>query len=171
MPTAKSIWRRSRDVVEGLRDSGQLLPNRAGIEIDGSTFTDDENVIRGLWAELLSLPESFISLEDSFISLGGTSLKAIQVVSRLRSERALVLQAEDIILGNSLSHIAKLAQQQAGEINDDDRDTPFALLREPISLEDLSIAYSDVENAFPITPFQEAAIVNTIMVGKFVRFS
>lgn len=160
-----------RDIVEGLRDSGQLLPDCARTEIDGSASTYNENVIRGLWAELLSLPESYISLEDSFVSLGGTSLEAIQAVSKLRSEHALILQVEDIILGNSLSHIASLVQQQAEKVNDDDRATPFALLREPLSLEYLSIGYSEVEDAFPVTPFQEAAIANTIMGGKSYIYS
>ncbi|KAL8936307.1 MAG: hypothetical protein Q9216_005001 [Gyalolechia sp. 2 TL-2023] len=160
-----------RDIAEGLRDSGQLLPNRAKTEIDGSTFTNNENNLRELWAELLSLPPSYISLEDSFVSLGGTSLEAIQVVARLRSERALILQVEDVILGNSLSHVASLVHQQAEELKDDDPDTPFALLREPFSLEGLTINSSEVEDAFPVTPFQEAAIADTVMGGKSYIYS
>ncbi|KAI3336418.1 putative nonribosomal peptide synthase [Xylariaceae sp. AK1471] len=170
-PNGKVNMASVRDVVEGLRDSGQLLPDRARTDIDGSTFTHNENIIRGLWAEYLSLPESYISLEDSFLSLGGTSLEAIQVVSKLRSEHALILQVEDIILGNSLSRIASVAQKQAEELNNDTHATPFELLREPLSLEDLSIGYSEVEDAFPVTPFQEAAIANTIMGGKTYIYS
>lgn len=98
-----------RDIFEGLSDSGRLLPDRAKIEENGSAFSQNENVIRGLWAKILSLPESYISLEDSFILLGGTSLEAIQVVSKLRSEHTLILKVEDIILGKSLSQIASLA--------------------------------------------------------------
>lgn len=160
-----------RDIVECLRDSGSLLPDIARNESDGSAFTSNENVVRRLWAEFLSLPESYISLEDSFISLGGTSLEAIQVVSRLLSEYALILQVEDIIIDNSLSHIASLAQQQAEEVNDDNRATPFALLREPLPLDYLGIGSSEVEDAFPVTSFQEAAIANTIMGGKNYIYS
>jgi amino acid adenylation domain-containing protein len=161
-----------RKIVEGLADSGQLLPARSGNEVNGIRFTHNESVLRNLWAEVLSLPDSHISLQDSFTSLGGTSLEAIQVVSRLRSEHALTLQVKDIILGDSLSGIAELAQQQTQDgTNKDDRVIPFSLLREPLSLENANIGYSEIEDAFPVTPFQEATIADTIMGGKSFIYS
>jgi amino acid adenylation domain-containing protein len=161
-----------RDIVEGFSSSGRLLPHRSAMEENGSALSHNENVIRRLWAEILSLPESYISLEDSFILLGGTSLEAIQVVSRLRSEHALILQVEDIILGKSLSQIASLVQQGAEEVVQGDHYyTPFALLREPLDLEYLGIEHSEVEDAYPVTPFQEAAIANTLMGGQSYIYS
>ncbi|KAJ5550506.1 non-ribosomal peptide synthetase [Penicillium sp. DV-2018c] len=152
-----------RDIVERHRDSGQLLPHRSKTETNGSALTQDETIVRKLWAELLSMPESDISLGDSFVSLGGTSLEAIQVVSRLRSEHSLNLKVDEIILGTSLSAVARLAEKLDEGISMVDRMTPFALLREPLSPGDLNIELSEIEDAYPVTPFQEAAIANTVM--------
>ncbi|OQE36922.1 hypothetical protein PENCOP_c011G06840 [Penicillium coprophilum] len=160
-----------RVIVEGQRDSGQLLPPRSKTDLNASTLTQNENILRELWAELLSVPESYISLDDSFVSLGGTSLEAIQVVSRLRSEHSLSLKVDDIILSNSLSDVARLAEKLAEAISNQDQITPFALLREPLSSKDLNIEHSEIEDAYPVTPFQEAAIANTVMGGKSYIYS
>jgi acyl-coenzyme A synthetase/AMP-(fatty) acid ligase len=67
-----------RNTVEGLSESGQLLPDRSHLGLEEEdNFTDNEKVVRGMWAKVLSLSESEISLGNSFISLGGTSLEAI----------------------------------------------------------------------------------------------
>lgn len=160
-----------RLIVERQRDSEQLFPHRLKTETNGSALTQSENILRNLWAELLFIPESYISPGDSFVSLGGTSLEAIQVVSRLRSEHSLNLKIDDIILGTSLSAVARLAEKLAEEMSNEDQMTPFALLREPLSSEDLNIDYSEIEDAYPVTPFQEAAIADTVMGGKSYIYS
>ena len=158
-----------RSTVEDLGQSGQLLPERPknGIQDD---FTDNEIVVRSLWAKVLSIAESEISRRDSFISLGGTSLEAIQVVSQLQSEHSLSLRVEDIILGESLSRVAQAAQNQF-EGKADNQPTPFALLKERHSLETFGMGMSEVEDAYPVTPFQEAAIANTMMGGTSYIYS
>ncbi|KAJ5369521.1 non-ribosomal peptide synthetase [Penicillium cosmopolitanum] len=160
-----------RVIVERQRDSGQLFPHRSKTETNGSTLTENENILRKLWAELLSIPESYISLGDSFVSLGGTSLEAIQVISWLLSEHSLHLKVDDIILGASLSAVAGLVEKLAEEVSDEDQITPFALLREPLSSEYAKVEHSEVEDAYPVTPFQEAAIANTLMGDKSYIYS
>ncbi|PYI02181.1 nonribosomal peptide synthase [Aspergillus sclerotiicarbonarius CBS 121057] len=160
-----------RKIVEGLGQSGQLIPDRPKNGANGVSLTDNEKVIRKLWARFLSSPESAISPEDSFISLGGTSLEAIQVVSQLQTEHSLVLRVEDIILGHSLSRVASLIQQPPGVKRVNGRAAPFALLREAPSLERFGISHADVEDAFPVTPFQEAIIANTMMGGTKYIYS
>lgn len=162
-----------RDIVEGLVQSGQLRPNRPKTKTDEPVLTDNENIMRKLWAEFLSIPESEIFLEDSFVSLGGSSLEAIQVVSRLQFQHSLILRVEDIILNKSLSGVANLVQQQTIKINggDNTATTPFLLLREPASLDQSGINMSDIEDAFPVTPFQEAVIANTMMGGTNYVYS
>lgn len=158
-------------IAESQRDSGQLFSQRSKKEINGSELTQSERILRKLWAELLSMPESYISLDDSFVSLGGTSLEAIQVVSKLLSEHSLNLKVNDIILGKSLSAVARLASKPAEGFSDQDQTTPFALLRWPLSSEDLNIEHSKIEDAYPVTPFQEAAIANTVMGGNNYIYS
>ena len=65
-------------MVEALGESGQLLPEWLSIgSREECDLIDSEKVIQSLWAKVLSLLESEISLKDSFISLSGTLLKAI----------------------------------------------------------------------------------------------
>jgi amino acid adenylation domain-containing protein len=162
-----------RDFVDGLADSGKLFPDRERTEYDDSVFTHNEAVIRRLSAELLSIPETYMSLDDSFISLGGTSLEAIQIVSRLRVEHGLVLKIEDILLGSSLAYVAECAKEYVEEVNSKSGQhiDPFTPLRESLSLDDVGIRHDEVEDAYPVTPFQEASIADTIMGGKNYIYS
>lgn len=162
-----------REMVERLGESGQLLPERSHQDSAESSLTKNEKIVRSLWSKYLSLAESDISLEDSFISLGGSSLEAIQVVSQLQSVHGLSLQVRDILLGTSLSQVAGSVQRQVAteEKNDTDDPTSSALSRVAPSVEDLGITISEVEDAFFVTPFQEAAIANTLLGGTSYIYS
>ncbi|GIC87449.1 putative nonribosomal peptide synthase [Aspergillus udagawae] len=161
-----------RKTVEGLGESGQLLPERCHMRVkEEGNLTDNEMVVRSLWAKILSLPESEISLGDSFISLGGTSLEAIQVVSQLQLVHGLSLRVEDILLGDSLSGVARAVQPQLAEEKADNDTTSSASFQVSPSIENFGIGISDIEDAFPVTPFQEAAIANTMMGGTSYIYS
>ncbi|EAW21021.1 putative nonribosomal peptide synthase [Aspergillus fischeri NRRL 181] len=161
-----------RKTVEALGESGQLLPERSHLGLkEESDLTDNEKAIRSLWAKVLPLSESEISLEDSFISLGGTSLEAIQVVSQLQVLHGLSLRVEDILLGETLSQVAAAVQPQLAEEKADNDTSSSALFQVAPSIESLGISISGIEDAFPVTPFQEAAIANTMMGGTSYIYS
>ncbi|KAL2751784.1 hypothetical protein ACRALDRAFT_1078267 [Sodiomyces alcalophilus JCM 7366] len=172
----KVDMRAIRDVVEGLAQSGQLLPNSSSTEIDEAVLTDNERVIRKVWADVLSIPELGIPLKHSFVALGGSSLEAIQAVSQLQSQYSLSLRVQDIILGKSLSHVASLAQHQSDEVEPGQHATstaPFELLPESAmaSLAQLGIDIAEIEDAFPVTPFQEAVVAETMMGATHYIYS
>ncbi|KAL6857396.1 NRPS [Amphichorda felina] len=163
-----------RSMVEDMARSGQLLPNRSNTGIIGATLTATESVLIKLWSEFLPVSELEILPEDSFVSLGGSSLEAIQIVSRLQSQHSLILRVEDIILSDSLSRVASLAQTKSGGTKvDGNGATPakFALLAAPASSELHGISTSEIEDAFPVTPFQEAVIAHTMMGGTSYTYS
>lgn len=160
-----------RKIIEDLGYSGQLLPERSKHGVQDDCLGENEKVIRSLWAKFLYIPEREISIEDSFISLGGTSLEAIQVASQLQSEHSLSVRVEDIILGRSLSHVASVVHEQFGEVKIENDPAPFSLLKERPSLENFDISISEVEDVYPVTPFQEAAIANTMMGGTSYIYS
>ena len=158
-----------RRIVEAMGHSGQLLPasKRCRVELEDQNFTDTERDLRRIWSQFLSLPESDIGLEDSFLGLGGSSLEAIQVVSQFQREHSTSLRVEDVILGTSLSSVASLAHEQSSTNTSraDNPFQPFSLLHDAPSLEHFGIESSEVEDAYPVTPFQEAVIADTMM-GK-----
>lgn len=161
-----------RRTVEALGESGQLLPERLSIgSREERDLTDSEKVVRSLWAKVLSLSESEISLKDSFISLGGTSLKAIQVMSQLQVLHQLSLRVEDILLGETLFQVAAAVQPQPVEGKPDNNTISAALFEVAPSIESVGISISSIEDAFPVTPFQEAAIANIIIGGTSYIYS
>ena len=70
--TVKSIAKRCRSRIEHSADSSVYVGPRNSIE----------ESIAGIWAEILGVKP--IGVHDNFFDLGGHSLKATQVVSRLR---------------------------------------------------------------------------------------
>ena len=58
-------------------------PDLTGSTADTSLQTPIEEMVAGIWAEVLGLPDG-IGRHDNFFALGGHSLSAIQVGSRLR---------------------------------------------------------------------------------------
>ncbi|MEU2074854.1 amino acid adenylation domain-containing protein [Streptomyces sp. NPDC013489] len=57
---------------------------------------DVETVVRGLWARALGLPGSAIGLDDDFRALGGSSLKAMEVLAGLEDAFGVVLRPSDV---------------------------------------------------------------------------
>jgi amino acid adenylation domain-containing protein len=163
-----------RNFVQELGNSGQLHPDKKRLEHDNRTFNINETILRRLWSELLSIPEANISLSDSFISLGGSSLEAIQIVSKLRTEHDLVLQTEDLLLGSSLANISATLKEEVEEASlENNRAFNLSTLRDSLALTDISIEDHEVENAYAVTPFQESAIADTMMGGRnyiYTRF-
>jgi amino acid adenylation domain-containing protein len=162
----KIDMRQIQTIVQKLHQSGQLLPTGSKHGAESSIFTKDQKLMKNIWSRFLSIPESVIALEDSFIGLGGTSFEAIQVVSELQTEHSLNLRVEDILLGESLLRVADaIRDQRSRKLIEVVALTPFSLLPRMPSLDRFSINLSKVEDAFPVTPFQEAIIANTLMGG------
>lgn len=156
-------------VVNNLAHSGQLRPDRTISRTLSSGFTTNERLVRDLWAETLSISANEISSKHSFLSLGGTSLEAIQVVSKMQAAHGLALRVEDILLGESLAHVAALCKH-----DDVVRGPPqgqWSDTYEPASLEQFGIVASEVDDVFPVTPFQEAVIADSILGGTHYIYS
>ncbi|MFE4309475.1 SDR family NAD(P)-dependent oxidoreductase [Streptomyces sp. NPDC056891] len=57
---------------------------------------DVEAVVRGIWARALGLPGSAIGLDDDFRALGGSSLKAMEVLAGLEDAFDVALRPSDV---------------------------------------------------------------------------
>ncbi|KAF2836604.1 nonribosomal peptide synthase [Patellaria atrata CBS 101060] len=155
-----------RKKVESLALYGRLLPPGSRGEANEDDLNDNERIVRKVWSEFLPVQESDILLEDSFIALGGSSLEAVQIASKLHSEYSLTLRVEDVILGGSLAQVAALIQVKPHEEFESNVGIgPFGLMQENFHVEDLGLKSSDIEDVFPVTPFQEGVITNAVMGG------
>ena len=72
-----------------------------------------EESLAGIWQEVLSLPEGSIGRNDSFFDLGGSSLKAIQLISRIFKKHEVQLSIGEIFNNGSLKDQAALINQSS----------------------------------------------------------
>ncbi|KAI3318464.1 acetyl-CoA synthetase-like protein [Xylariaceae sp. AK1471] len=127
-----------------LRDMGSKLYwhiFRSNSESETSEVeTDLQTTIRKVWAEVLNLPITKITLDAIFTRLGGDSISAMQVVSRCRVKH-ISLSVADILKHQT---IRKIAQS-----------TP---LKKP--KEKLRDVRADEDKPFPLTPIQQVFFDN-----------
>jgi SagB-type dehydrogenase family enzyme len=67
--------------------------------------TKMEQFLAGIWQEILQLDR--VSIDDNFFELGGDSLKAIQIISRLRETFQLQLPVQSLLEAPSLASLAE----------------------------------------------------------------
>ena len=70
-----------------------------------------EESLAAIWLEVLSLPEGSVGRNDSFFDVGGSSLKAIQLISRIYKKHEVQLSIGDIFNNGVLQDQAILIGQ------------------------------------------------------------
>lgn len=82
----------------------------AAADIADMPNTDTERRLAALWCEILKLPK--VGVERNFFALGGHSLKATRLLSRVKAEFELDLQLEDIFRANTVRALADIIDNQ-----------------------------------------------------------
>ncbi|WP_271730043.1 non-ribosomal peptide synthetase [Aquimarina algiphila] len=78
---------------------------------------EDEKKLAKIWSNILSIEYSKISIEDSFFSLGGNSLKAFSLISKIEEEFNVTISINDIF---SFTTIRELSIYIKEKINEED---------------------------------------------------
>ncbi|OPB40688.1 hypothetical protein A0O28_0007680 [Trichoderma guizhouense] len=145
------------------------------LALPGSLSPMEESLAKA-WSHVLNVPEGQISVNQSFFSLGGDSISAIKVSSRLLNEDIQV-SMHDILHYRTLSEIAKRATRASSapsgvQAQIDATDAPFSLLSRRLSdsqfeklmtkvasnLEDVGTNKDNVEDIYPCSPMQEGIL-------------
>jgi hypothetical protein len=71
--------------------------------------TDAEQTIAAMWAELLG--PGRVGVHDNFFHIGGHSLLAGRLVSRLRHDLGVELQMRDVFLHPTVAELASLVEE------------------------------------------------------------
>jgi len=81
--------------------------------------TSLEKSLQKLWSEILVIPENKISITQNFFELGGTSLKAIKLISRIQVQLGFNIPFTDIFKYPTISEMAnyKSIKDNLGYIN------------------------------------------------------
>ncbi|HEX6346257.1 amino acid adenylation domain-containing protein [Umezawaea sp.] len=102
-----------------------------------SPRTPTESAVASAWAEVLGLAADGVAAEDDFVSLGGDSIQAMRVVSRLRSALDVPLSSRDLFDARTVAGLAELVAD-----------------RGPSGAED-RIAPAPRDGAVPLSPVQQ----------------
>jgi len=114
-----------------------------------------ESKIIQICSDVLSIPPEVISLDASFQELGGSSLDAIIVASKLRNANISVT-VPDILQSITLREIATRCKE-----SDSVKVTtlaPFSLLPEGHGLD-----LTAIDDAYPVTPLQEGVLASSLL--------
>ncbi|MEM8930913.1 MAG: amino acid adenylation domain-containing protein, partial [Acidobacteriota bacterium] len=111
LTTNGKVDRRALPAPEGLSDAGVAFR---------PPETETEQVLAELWSEALGTDA--VGLDDDFFALGGHSLIAVRLISRLRERLGVELPVRDIFERSRLIDLADAvdAARTAGPIEDDD---------------------------------------------------
>ena len=137
--------------------------------IQQASLTATEKHLRRLWSQTLDRKEEHIDAKNNFMQLGGDSILAMRLVG-LAKEQGLRFSVEDVFKHSRLDEMARIAQSLPHGPGAPGSQTAFSML--PTSdvssfLSKVVLPYSNstveaVEDAFPVTDFQERCIRATL---------
>jgi amino acid adenylation domain-containing protein len=95
----------------------QRLPEAVGpaVEAYAAPTNEVEERLVGIWAEILSLDKTAIGIDSSFFDLGGQSISAMKLTSRIRDEFGLRLPLAAFFRESSIRAIARLITDARSE--------------------------------------------------------
>jgi aryl carrier-like protein len=127
-----------------------------GTAVDGGS--PSEQTLREIWASVLELEIAMIDSSNSFLALGGSSIRAIQVVSACR-QKGWDISVADVIRAKSLKDLAGLVETTSFALSVPQYQ-PFSLLDTDVSLMDEE--FKDFDDVYPASPLQEALVAASL---------
>ncbi|KAK5112529.1 hypothetical protein LTR85_011221 [Meristemomyces frigidus] len=79
-----------------------------------SGLTDTETTVAGIFAQILAVPTNDISSTSDFFDLGGSSMAAGQLLSKLRKEFHVRLPIDALFMTRQVSALAALIEEKTG---------------------------------------------------------
>ncbi|EAW13719.1 putative nonribosomal peptide synthase [Aspergillus clavatus NRRL 1] len=146
--------------IESMTRSELIAASSIAEEDTGRALSYQEAVLQSVWASVLQLPIEVVTPSRSFLSLGGDSLKALQVISELLSQN-FVAELGDLLRSDSLVTAASLLKVQDGE--NFQPPAPYSLVPAGTIVDQ-----ETYEDLYPITPLQEGIISAHRTAGGYV---
>jgi len=105
----------SKEFIEAQQSIALFNPGSINTYNDPKEDNDDEPLILSLielYAEVLNCDINQISKETGFFEMGGHSINAIKVLSRLRKEHGLKLSYSSFVKSNKIKNLANMLVQE-----------------------------------------------------------
>ncbi|KAG8525214.1 NRPS [Bacidia gigantensis] len=145
----------------------------------GSTSTDESiqlsdtgKLLQRAWINVLQLPEGRSNARSNFFRLGGDSISAMRLVSRVRDDH-MQLTVADVFKYPILEEMA----DHACVLVDDRNYEPFSMLGERASViseevaQQCNVTVDQIEDVYPCTPLQEGLFALSQKNGSYVARS
>lgn len=88
---------------------------KGDLRLMNPSLEDVKEVVASVWEEILGV--SGVHLDEGFMELGGTSIAAEQIASRIRRVFAVSVQGSDILRSNTLSCFAEVVVRRLITMN------------------------------------------------------
>jgi len=150
----KSAKERRRERQEAsIRRKAKLVSQEDQNEII-SPVTDDEKIMISIWKEVLNVEK--IGVHDNFFSLGGDSIKVIQVTSKAQ-DQGFNMSVQQLFENQTIYELVQAVGKEKKE------QKPVLIKNfELISDEDVSKIPSNIEDAYPISALQTGMLFHSI---------
>jgi acyl carrier protein len=88
------------------------LPDPAGTGLKQGDYvapvTDTERKLVKIWSEVLGVSEATLSIKSDFFDLGGNSLKAIRLITKVHQSLSVRLKISDLFFNRELESLARI---------------------------------------------------------------
>ncbi|MEH1828477.1 MAG: amino acid adenylation domain-containing protein [Nostoc sp.] len=133
------------------------IPDTERPELD-NTFvapgTPNEKILAEIWAKVLGIKQ--VGIHDNFFSLGGDSIRSIQVQSLAR-EKGLSFSIQHLFQHQTISQLAKVLKTTELDVIKSEKSQPFSL----VSQADKQKLSDDIEDAYPLSMLQMGMVFHS----------
>jgi amino acid adenylation domain-containing protein len=126
----------------------------------------EEAILAGVWEAVLKMER--IGIYDNFFSVGGDSIKSIQISARMRS-LGYEISVKEIFRNQTIHELSRhLKMLHQPEDKPDVNRQNGAAVQHPIPEDQLNLLYQQyqVQDIYPLSPTQEGMLFHSLMDGE-----
>lgn len=154
LPTALVCLPSLPQTINGKLDRNALpAPEFSSIEHCKAPKNEQEIKLCNIWSEVLGLSVGSISIQDDFFRLGGDSILAIRLVSKINQELKSRIKVKDIYELGCISNIIEFINSTKDNFKNDEVYLPFSLVESKNYLNDIS-DINLIEDIYPASYLQ-----------------
>ncbi len=104
---------------EAAAAAGTAVPAAPPADGDRGPSTPLEEAVAGIWQEILDLPGDQLAVHESFFAAGGSSLRAVQLMTRIRETFQVDVDLPTVFAEGTIARLAELIDQELAQTADE----------------------------------------------------
>ncbi len=165
IPSTITVLEALRLTANGKIDRAALPDPEQAQQSQGGTYVaprnETETMLAQIWSEVLHLDR--VSIHDNFFTIGGDSIRSLQVVARAHKS-GIKLTPKHLFEHPTVAAVAAVAATALVEAADGSATQDFSLSGlNSAEIEALLPDRSAIEDLYPLTPMQEGMLFHTLL--------